>query len=485
MTFIKSLQEKYRSDKIFLAEWILAIATGAFIFLTSSTWDLQSLTQWSVNVWHVLFNGHPRDLYAYTAQNVWHVHHAHMGSELLSVLPWSIWNFPLFLIERFNGTAIVDSAWMLAYSKLFLVLLSVVMLIFTKKITMLITGDKTKSIWAMFLSASSLYLYLSVCYSGQNEIFMILASVIAVYCLLKKRTGWFIFWSALAIAIKPFFLLPFLAVLVLFEKNILKIIGKAALSLAGLVGQKLLFMGAPGYSESMNSGPAKEMLEEMFPKNIPTSFGQISLFAICLVLIYIYSYSRDFSWDSLRTDHNRVAKYAIYVINLTYMSYLMFSPFSFYRVDILVPFLYIMMVQNEKMVFYTSILDVAMQFALMMQLILRSSIMFNLGFVNRSVFQRLLGYYVEYDDQSKYMRTDLFLAEKFPTLVFFRPMFSAVAVICGILLLVFNHPDEKYTLKVNAEKRCRVLLWIRILTIVPFAVLTLYLFTHVQERVYL
>ena len=268
----------------------------------------------------------------------------------------------------------------------------------------------------------------------------------------------------------------------LFEKNILKIIGKAALSLVGLVGQKLLFMGAPGYSESMNSGPAKEMLEEMFPKNIPTSFGQISLFAICLVLIYIYSYSRDFSWDSLRTDHNRVAKYAIYVINLTYMSYLMFSPFSFYRVDILVPFLYIMMVQNEKMVFYTSILDVAMQFALMMQLILRSSIMFNLGFVNRSVFQRLLGYYVEYDDQSKYMRTDLFLAEKFPTLVFFRPMFSAVAVICGILLLVFNHPDEKYTLKVNAEKRCRVLLWIRILTIVPFAVLTLYLFTHVQER---
>ena len=62
MTFIKSLQEKYRSDKIFLAEWILAIATGAFIFLTSSTWDLQSLTQWSVNVWHVLFNGHPHFL---------------------------------------------------------------------------------------------------------------------------------------------------------------------------------------------------------------------------------------------------------------------------------------------------------------------------------------------------------------------------------------------------------------------------------------
>ena len=62
---------------------------------------------------------------------------------------------------------------------------------------------------------------------------------------------------------------------------------------------------------------------------------------------------------------------------------------------------------------------------------------------------------------------------------------STIYYVCGILLLVFNHPDEKYTLKVNAEKRCRVLLWIRILTIVPFAVITLYLFTHAQERVYL
>ena len=167
----------YRSDRVTLGEWILAIVTGLFVFVTSSTWDVQSLTQWSVNVWHALFNGNFRGLYAYTAENIYHVHHAHMGSELLSVLPWSVWNLPLFIIQRVTGNDIVGSATMLAYSKLFLVLLSVVTLIYTKKIAFFITGDKNKSAWAMLLTASSVYLYISVCYSGQNDILMITAVV--------------------------------------------------------------------------------------------------------------------------------------------------------------------------------------------------------------------------------------------------------------------------------------------------------------------
>ena len=55
MKVVNAFITRYKSDKIFLAEWLLAIATGAFVFFTSSTWDLQSLTQWSVNFWHVLF----------------------------------------------------------------------------------------------------------------------------------------------------------------------------------------------------------------------------------------------------------------------------------------------------------------------------------------------------------------------------------------------------------------------------------------------
>ena len=177
----------YRSDRVLLGEWILAIVTGLFVFVTTATWDLQSLTIWSTNVWDSIADGNPRGFYAYTANNVYNVHHAHMGSEIMSVLPWSVWNLPIWIIQRFFDKPIMSSALMLAYSKLFLVLCTVVTLIFTKKITYRLTGDKNKSIWAMFLTASSTYIYLSVCYSGQNDIFMMTASVIAIHFLLNNR----------------------------------------------------------------------------------------------------------------------------------------------------------------------------------------------------------------------------------------------------------------------------------------------------------
>lgn len=486
MKLVNAFLKRYRSDKIFLAEWLLAIVTGAFVFVTSSTWDLQSLTQWSVNFWHVLFGeGGIRNFYEYTAENVWKVHHVHMGSELMSVLPWSIWNLPLFFIEKFTGNAIVGSATMLAYSKFFLVIITVITIIFTKKVTVQITGDKNKGVWAAFLSASSLYIFISVCYSGQNEIFMICASIIAIYCLFNNKTKWFIFWSALTISIKPFFVLAYLAVLLLLEKKIYKIFYKLLIGVSGMIVQKAFFNGAPDYEESMNTGPARQMLEDMFPSNMSTAFGPISFFAILLVLTYIYAYSRDFSFDSLKnSDPVRTKKYVIYIICLVYMNYVMFSPFSFYRVDVLVPFLFILIVQNDKMVFYNGVFDFAMELSLMIKFILRGSKIFQIRFVNKSLVQRLLGYTVKYEDEGKYMNIANFAMEKNDLIASFSPMFSGIAVICGILLLVFNHPDDKYTLKIGAEKRCRALLWLRTVIILPFALLCIYLFTMAPDRVY-
>ena len=466
----------YRSDRVYAAEWIVAIVTGLFVFATSCTWDLQSLTIWSTNVWDSIADGQFRSLYALTAQNLHHVHHAHMGSELVSVLPWSVWNLPIWIVQRFFGKEILESPFMLAYSKLFLVFCSVIMLRCTKKIAFLLTGDKTKSIWAMFLTASSTYLYLSVCYSGQNDILMMTASVLAVYCLLRDKRRGFMLWSILAIAIKPFFLLAFLAVLVLTEKNFLRLIGKAILACSGMLVQKLLFMGAPGYAESMNSGPAKEMLEEMFPTNLETSFGKISFFAIALVLIYIYGYTRDFSRDAYKKPQSLAGKYAVYMIAATYTSYLMFSPFSFYRLAILTPYLYLVLVQNKKMRLYNALLDTAMQFSLLMRMVLRGSKMFRVDFVNRSLAQPFFGYTVKFNDENSYANIDNYIYSNVQLLDKYQPMFAGVAVVCAILLLAFNHPEKHPKLPLSGDKPARVLVWARMLLILPFVLLSLYLY---------
>lgn len=466
----------YHSDKVLWGEWITAAVTGLFVLLSSCTWDVQSLTIWSTNVWDSIADGKFRSLYALTAENLHHVHHAHMGSELMSVLPWSVWNLPVWVMQRFFGMEIMDSPLMLAYSKLFLVFCSVVMLLYTKKIACLLTGDKQKGAMAMFLTASSTYLYVSVCYSGQNDIIMITVSVIAVYSLLSNRYRMFFLWSILAIAVKPFFLPAFLVVLMLTEKSFLRLTGGAVLACSGLLAQKLLFWGAPGYAESMNSGPGKQMLKEMFPVNLETSFGGVSFFAVVLVLVCLYSYSRAFSRDDYAKPGCLAGKYAVYLITVTYAGYLMFSPFSFYRLALLVPYLYLVLVQNRHMRLYNALLDTGMQLALLLRMILRGSKLFRVDYVNRSVAGQLFGYTVAYQEKSSFASAANYLCSKTDALGALQPLIAGVAVVCAALLLAFNHPEKQPRLPVSGDRQVRALLWLRMLLIVPFAALTLYLF---------
>nr|WP_316613315.1 hypothetical protein [uncultured Ruminococcus sp.] len=55
-------------------------------------------------------------------------------------------------------------------------------------------------------------------------------------------------------------------------------------------------------------------------------------------------------------------------------------------------------------------------------------------------------------------------------------MFAGVAAVSAVMLLVLNHPEEKIKLKVSGDVNCRALMWIRTLIIVPFALLSVYMF---------
>lgn len=475
----------YRSDRVLLGERILAVVTAVFLFVSVAYVDMISLTVWSTNVWDVTLDSNIRHLYEYTAQNVHGLRHAYMGSELFSVLPWSVWNLPIWAIQRFAGLSIAASPLMLAWSKLFLVGLSVVLLRYTKKIAMLVTGDAVKTTWAVFLSASSLFLYLGVFYAGQNDILMMVPSVIGVYCLLSGKERGFLIWSMIAVAIKPFFLLAFLAVLLLYEKRILRALLKTLFCVIGMAVQKLLFMGAPLYAESISEGPSREMLEEMFTPNLPTAFGTVSFFAIAMVLVVIYSYSRRFSAEDVRRKNLLFAKYAVYMVTVTYMAYLMFSPFTFYRLAILVPFLYIVLVQNVKIPFYNILLETAMSFCLLFKLGVReSSSLFRTKIVNGALIQPLFGYSMQQDKEGAYESIERYLTANNSLLLHFQPLFSGVALVCGVLLLCWNHPERQLKQPLHGgDKNCRWVLWARTVMIVPFVLAVLYLFTKAPIRI--
>ncbi len=486
MKIKEAFLEKYRSDRVLLGEWIMLGATVLFMFVAISFVDMHSLTIWSTNVLDVTFDGNIRNLYEFTAKNLHNVQHQYLGSELFSVLPLSIWNIPIWIAQRFFGKDIMHSAVLMAWSKLFGILLTGIMLKYTHKITMLITNDRIKAMWAVFLTASSTFIYLGVYYAGQNDIIMMVPSVIGIYCLLKGSQKGFIIWSAVAIAIKPFFLFAFLAVLLLYEKNIIKAILKAAVSVSGLALQKLIFLGAPMYKESIELGPSKHMLEQMFPTNLDTCFGGISFFAIALVLILLYAYTRDFTLDDVRAGEVHIAKYVIYFVTLTNTAYLMFSPFTYYRLATLAPFLYIMMVQHKRMYFYNGILETSMAAGLLLKMGFRQNTsLFRAKSLNLSLIQRFFGYSVPIGGEEKaYTSISTWLRDNDSLLIYYTPLFSGVAVVCAALLLILNHPEEKIKTPINGDKNCRVLLWGRILMIIPFIIFTIWLFMKAPIKNY-
>ena len=190
-----------------------------------------------------------------------------------------------------------------------------------------------------------------------------------------------------------------------------------------------------------------------------------------LVLIYLYSYTA-ISKEDYGNSQSLIGKYVIYIITLTYAGYLMFSPFSFYRMAILLPFLYIVLVQNKNMVLYNGIFDIAAQFGLMMKLILRGSRLFEVRFVNKALIQRFFGYNVEYKASCPYSSVDLYLYDNKDLLEHYQPLFSGVAVVSMAMLLILNHPEKQIKFKINGDRNIRALLWVRTLIIVPFVLLT-------------
>ena len=131
MKIKEAFLEKYRSDRVLLGEWIMLGATVLFMFVAISFVDMHSLTIWSTNVLDVTFDGNIRNLYEFTAKNLHNVQHQYLGSELFSVLPLSIWNIPIWIAQRFFGKDIMHSAVLMAWSKLFGILLTGIMLKYT------------------------------------------------------------------------------------------------------------------------------------------------------------------------------------------------------------------------------------------------------------------------------------------------------------------------------------------------------------------
>lgn len=430
---LKKYSLSYKLSFIF-SSVIFIVALVLFYYM-----DLQSLTVWTLNIWDTLAEcGNIRAYYEYSAMNLYGLTHAMVGSDILIYIPWAIWNLPIWLIQRFAGLAAIDHFWMMLYSKLFLVAVFVLVLFLARKIAALLTSDKEDMARMLFLSATSFFTVTSLAYVGQNDVVVIAPFLAGIYELLKGNKKRFVLWAALSIAFKPFFVFSYIAVILFMEKNLLKDIAYIIIGFNIYVLQKVLFIGAPAYSESLNYGPTSGALELMLQAQLDIPPAGLSLFFLGMGIVWLMAYFCPFAdldmldgkagnEEALATNPTgKYNAYVIYFATAPMIIFFLFTRYESYRPFYLVPLLFLLMMLKPAYKRINLLLETVATGALMYFYLMDDVLFYNPAYMLRLT------------ESASTPSISAWLTSIIPG--FGYSAFTAIFFLAMVIILIINHP---------------------------------------------
>jgi len=317
--------------------WVAAGGVMLLMMLLYTYIDLQSNTVWSTNIWDLVIKGRLYDVYQYAVENLNGAPHKVLGGNILSLIPLAIWNLPIWIAQHFYGIRVMDNAWCMFYSHAYLVAWLVVAMYFADKIMKQMGIGPQGRCSAVFLGSTCMFVYTAIGYGGTNDIVSIAVFAMAIYQLNKGSWKWFIILTNVAVAFKPFCLIAAIGVIMLLDKNILRVIGKSISLVALTLIYDVIFLKAPGFIESFNSVDSNYAYR-LFSTAFSVGAGKISLFAMGLVFVYIYLYM-----TKTPQQEKYRARMVVYAITMAYALLTLFTNTGYYRVIMVVPFLHMTM----------------------------------------------------------------------------------------------------------------------------------------------
>lgn len=458
---IDKCKQIYNKDVPLKIEWIIAVLIGIVMLLLFSYIDFKSLTVWSTNILDCIAKGDITDYYSYTSLNKYGVAHRYVSGTLYSLILWGIWNIPIWAIQYFAGKAIVKSAILLIWSKLFLVVSLAITLFTTYKICSILFKDKKIAKWITFLSATFVFTYIGVFYAGQNDILICMFAILGLYFLIKEKNIWFYVFSSLAISIKYFYLIPYIPLILLTEKKIWKIIVKLGIGILPIIIFKLLVQNFPMYEISAQANYSDKILNGFFGSGLKVANGgTLSFFILTFIIICFIAYMTKPKTKEIKNN------YIFYFAVAPIITMFMFSThYEFYRPILLMPFLMILYGFKPQLFRINIILDTIMSAASIVSLSIGSKSIFNSKYsMTNTILSNKIG---EIKTVSVNNFLNNLLGENINMVASFATtiMFAALAII-----LVVNYPKFN-TDKDNSEKKIekteRWIIWIRELMVVP------------------
>ena len=301
--------------------------------------DIASYTVWSVNFWDLITEGRLGEFYSYSQENLRQAPHGMFCGSYLTIFPWILWNFPLYLTHRLPGNGIVDSLPCILWSKMLLLICAAGTGFYVYKIVKDIMNRTEEQGWlAVVLSVGGYEIINSTSYAGQDEIIYVACIVAALYYLLVGKRKAFLMCACLSVTVCPIMLIPFLVAYLIYEKRIFKIGCQTLLVLMPSILFEILYYNNELYQKTKSINSLSIFESMMNGDLIGTALGTVSIVGVALIVLFFVCYIES------KEEKDRPF-FLIYMVAVSFFIICFMAPFNvFYRFGIYVPFWAILLV---------------------------------------------------------------------------------------------------------------------------------------------
>lgn len=429
-----------------------------------------------VNFWYAFFEGHPLSFYSYV--------YAYAGAtpnrtivcgaayDFTIYFFFALWNLPAWIYERISGNYAESCFLLLAWGKLMLPAIAVLIAGKMKSIYEYITKDSEDTATMIYVYFFSGILILAAYFIGQYDIIGVLFAVYGVDCFLRKKYKKFYLYFALAITCKYFAVLLFICLVLLYEKRILYIIRDLLAGCSLVVVEKVLFSLGKSYvsihpemagtvktsSSVVATGLLSTRMGYLFQMQYDMGVDTIAVFVLIMGLLAAYCYLQ-------KPEDNYSFYYrVIYISFVVNTSFILFTASTPYWAILLVPWFVLMVYCNDQNRKFNILVETIGISSFMIWHMAREAYFFNSGNCEGMLMYYLLGeppYFV--NGLSTVMQT---LSEGSLSFVF--NMCRYVFYTCMIILMVVNFPrkDKQSFRRATTEVGMRGLLIFRELCMV-------------------
>lgn len=292
--------KKFAWHELSKTDLILFLLGILFCFLTMYYWDITVTSRFSLIFIDSLFDGKFLSFYDNALSSGIVVEGA--VYDIGFYLIFALWGLPVWILQKVVGLDPMSVGSLLWFKCLLLVFVAGSFAAFRRILTEVGYEKEVRDSAGLMYLLSPLLIF-PVLVSAQYDIIPLYFILEGISCYLQGKKKSFLILSAVAMTTKPFAILPAVALILLREKKIRRILLDVVCSLIPMMLLKMLYSLSPGYRESCGNFLAG-MLPALLNVSVELGNVQVSVFVLGLIAIYIYAYAQKETGRPVE-DHRR------------------------------------------------------------------------------------------------------------------------------------------------------------------------------------